>query len=963
MSLRTAVALFCGAILMMASRPAHAAITIISSTNATPREQYGISRLREATEHLEGAVPPGAKILVGIRTSVLFVSMPALPRFLPSETEAYHIERSENDWLVIGSDSSGVLYGCLELARRIQAAHALPPVIDLTDKPAFKLRGTCLLLMKYGNGWYNWPVTPANFPWFYDRKLMLQYLDELAENRYNMIVFWNAHPFPYFLTLPKYPEARMLDDADLQRNMDQLRWFTEEADRRGIWTVVEFYNIHVSPNFAKAHEREGVKIENAASTPLLEAYTRYCISEFVKAYSNVGIMITAGESLQVRKEEFVRDAIIPGLKDSGKNPPLIVRQWTIDPIRYRDIIRSAYDNLYTMMKHNTEMLVSPYPDPRNKTWVSYGRHIINVHENADVKPFRWASPRFVQQMTQQWKEMGVAGFQVYPMVSWQWPTSLDRADPPLNTISRDRMWIEEFGRYGWNPIRPVVEEERFWTEKLSRQFGSAQAGKAIYNYYVKTAPVLPNIQNVLNIFNMNFFPTAVGQDATLNGILHSDRWEGVGDYQARPLDDVSLAAYESEFGPLSDTALKRPPLSVKEWVAFQRSGEKAEAIDPTKLAAVNVNLAQQALSGLESARDSVTLQANEYSRFITDAQCILYLAQFYRSKIEAATEKGLFDGTNDAQHYTRMLQLLASSVTDYSRLDTTATKAYRQPTDLVPYYHWHTVLENFQRELAFYQEQATIGQHGANIVYLGLDGPMSDATNEFHWLLEDARKSARLSAQSYDFQPTLFSNARLVVVYDAHSPEYVKNRAQLDQWVRNGGKVLFWDPMAHADGDPLLSGIQFAEQANFGSSTSLYFQEDGSQLLNGLAGTTLELDNGLSSNIRSASQDWQMLAYTVLPSISDKQFYVSFPTFGPRWTSLIDSVRVPVLLKRGYGSGTVVIAQIGRWTIEPQADMGPVRAEATRSPLGKFVENLIAWAAAEQPPQAAGASPLHESAN
>ena len=80
-----------------------------------------------------------------------------------------------------------------------------------------------------------------------------------------------------------------------------------------------------------------------------------------------------------------------------------------------------------------------------------------MHENGDIKPFRWGSPVFIQQMTRIWKSMGVAGFHLYPAVSWDWPVALDRADPQISTIERDRIWIEAFGRYGWNPDRPAAE--------------------------------------------------------------------------------------------------------------------------------------------------------------------------------------------------------------------------------------------------------------------------------------------------------------------------------------------------------------------------------------------------------------------------------------------------------------------------------------------------------------------------
>ena len=473
---------------------------VITAPDASPRELYAASILNDAVARANVRLPEGSRVLVGTLASSLFGDAASFP---PNTSEAFRLMRSGRNWWVVGSDPSGALYGCLELARRIEENHRLPEQIDVTDRPALKIRGTNLFWMKQGD--YDWPVTPENFPWFFDKALMLRYLDELVKNRYNTIFFWNGHPFPYFLPLAKYPEARVLNDHELKRNIDQLQWFTREADRRGIWTVFHFYNIHVSPPFAKAHEPEGVHLQNPASTPLLEAYTRYCIREFVNSYPSVGLMLTAGEALHVKSEEWVRDAVIAGIRETGKHPPLIVRQWTIDPYRYREVIKPNYDQLYTMMKHNTEMIVSPYPDPRNATWISFGQnHIINVHENGDIKPFRWGSPVFIQQMVQIWTSMGVAGMHLYPAVSWDWPLALDRAEPRLSTIDRDRIWLEEFGRYAWNPKRPAAGEERFWKERLAQRFGNSAAGSAVYNYYVKTGPIMPTLQNIVNVFNMNY---------------------------------------------------------------------------------------------------------------------------------------------------------------------------------------------------------------------------------------------------------------------------------------------------------------------------------------------------------------------------------------------------------------------------------------------------------------------------
>ncbi len=908
---------------------AQAAVVVTVAPGATAREVYGASRLRAALADPAIRIHPNARVKTGINRQ----------RFAAADSEAFYLGRTGDEWVVEGSDASGVLYGCLELARLVKETHGLPEHPNLTDKPAFKIRGTNLFWMKWGEKGYNWPVTPQNFPWFFDRDLMIGYLDELAANRYNTIYFWNGHPFPYFLKLPRYPEARMLPDAELERNIEYMKWFTAEADKRGLWTVFHFYNIHVPPSFAKAHEAEGVRVENQAATPLLVAYTRYAISEFVNNYPSVGLMLTAGEALRVKPEEFVRDAIIAGIKDTGKHPPLIVRQWTIDPYRYRDVIKPNYDNLYTMMKHNTEMIVSPHPDPRHKTWIAFGQsHLVNVHENSDLKPFRWGSPVFIQQMTAIWKEMGASGFHLYPATSWLWPAALDRV--PLSTIDRDRIWIEAFGRYGWQPNRPPAEEETFWKQRLAARFGSVQAGDAIYGYYVRTGPILPGLQNVVNVYNMNFHPTAVSQEATLNGILHSDRWQGVGDWLARPLDDFTLEQYEKLYGALSKAARGRPPLSVKE--SLKPHGD---AVDPLKLADVFVGMAEQSLATLERSQASATKEAGEFARFIVDNRCVLALARFYRAKLEAAVEKGRYDATGDIAHYQSMLRLLDASLAEYRKLDTMATSAYRLATDLGEWYRWSTVRDSFEREAAFYHEQLALRDRGADVAYLGLDGPMNDATNTFHWALEMIRTRAGRSAQSYALGPKPFARARLVVVYDTHSALFAKHQPALKDWVQNGGKLLIFDPLARAARSELLEGIEFTADSSYRSAQQFAFAEAANPLIEGLAGTTVSLDAPtLASSVRAASPAWTELAYTVLSNRGNRQFYTGSPTFGPRWTSLMDTARVPVLLVRGYGKGAVVFAQIGAPSNGPKPGMAADRLEEAPAYVRALGRNLIEWA-------------------
>ncbi len=918
------------------------AVNVRTDPQARPQERFGAERLTEALAGLSA----DAEVIAVTQSSALLGELREQAQFAAGRTESFRILSKGSRWFVIGSDASGVLYGCLELADRIREHGSLPASIDVTDGPAFKIRGTNLFWMKFGDKGYDWPVTRENFPWFFDRALMLRYLDQLVQNRYNTIFFWTGHPFPYFLKLPRFPEARMLSDEELKRNTEHLQWFTEEATRRGIWTVFHFYNIHVSPNFAKAHEREGVQVANPASTPLLAAYMRQAVSEFVKSYPNVGLMLTAGEALHVKQEEYIRDVIVAGIKDSGKRPPLIVRQWAIDADRYREIVKSSYDNIYTMMKHNTEMLISPHPDQRNRRWVAFGQnHIVNLHENSDIKPFRWASPIFIQQMVSNWQQWGVSGIHLYPLVSWQWPISLDRVDPPLLAVDRDRDWIAAFGRYGWNPKRAPAEEEHFWRAELNRRFGEG-AGDAVFEYYVKTGPVMPGLQNLVNIANMNFHPTAVSQEARLNGILHSDRWAGLGDPLSRPLDDFTLERIEKKFGKLGETARRSPPHSVKEFVRCAAGGKCPEAVEPQPLTEVFVEMAEQALAAIERGASKVQRDRQEYARFVNDAMCIVHLSRFYRAKVAAAIEKGFYDRGGDDRNYQRMLENLTASVEEYSRLSDAATPAYRQVTDLGDWYRWTTVADDFKQELAFYREQRDVARSGAEVVYLGPDGPPGNSGDAFYWLLERNRAARNWTSQSYCLSDKLLARAKLVVVSDLGSPVYMKRRTELIEWVRRGGKLLVWDPLGRAFEDPLLEGISFRSDTTHRAASRFAFTESNETLLNGLSDVrvTMESPSTLRSGMFESTRDWRELAYTVTPNIGGGQFHRNWETFGPRWTSLMDQARVPLMLARNYGAGTVLVAQLGSWNAVAKPRMSADRSEEVPPFLDRLTRNLLSWA-------------------
>ena len=109
--------------------------------------------------------------------------------------------------------------------------------------------------------------------------------------------------------------------------------------------------------------------------------------------------------------EWFTKTIIPGVKDGlqalGRTdePPLLLRAHDTDCKLVMDAALPLYKNLYTMHKYNGESLTTYEPrGPWSKIHTDLSSlgsiHISNVHILANLEPFRWGSPDFVQKAVQ-----------------------------------------------------------------------------------------------------------------------------------------------------------------------------------------------------------------------------------------------------------------------------------------------------------------------------------------------------------------------------------------------------------------------------------------------------------------------------------------------------------------------------------------------------------------------------------
>ena len=282
--------------------------------------------------------------------------------------EGFRLSQRKRTITIEGGDATGVIYGCNELVEQVKKNHMLM-VSPTMQHPEMVMRGTCIGLQKTvylpGHGVYEYPYTPENFPWFYDKAEWVKYLDMMVENRMNSLYLWNGHPFASLVKLKDYPFALEVDEATFRKNEEIFSFLTHESDRRGIFVIQMFYNIILSKPFA---DHYGLKTQDRHRpiTPLISDYTRKSVAAFIEKYPNVGLLVCLGEAMASIDDDvkWMKETIIPGIKDglkaSGRTdiPPVVLRSHDTDgPLVLRESL-PLYPNIYTMSKYTGESLTT-----------------------------------------------------------------------------------------------------------------------------------------------------------------------------------------------------------------------------------------------------------------------------------------------------------------------------------------------------------------------------------------------------------------------------------------------------------------------------------------------------------------------------------------------------------------------------------------------------------------------------
>ncbi len=691
-------------------------ITIVVDREAPPRVRFGAERLNQALVQAgydASVVPPTAQVGDGRRIILRIARDPDSQG--QQSSEGYRLRREgQNVYRVAGFGDSGVLYGCLDLAERVAEIGALPAELDITESPAFKVRGPCigmqLTSLLPGRGTYEYPYTPEEFPFFYDADHWIAFLDMLVEKRLNTLYLWNGHPFASLVKLEDYPYALEVSEEVYQRNVAMYRRLAEEADRRGIWVIQMFYNIFVSQPFAAHH---GIETQHSAPTALVSDYNRKSIARFMEMYPNVGLLVCLGEALsgQENQETWMNETVIPGVKEAMKRrgqteePPIVVRAHAVADVKH--MVESAlkhYTNLYTMAKYNGESLTTY--EPRGQ-WQQVhldmsqlgSTHVVNVHLLSNLEPFRYGATEFIRKSVLACRDrLGAQGLHLYPLAYWDWPYTPDNLDPHMRQYERDWIWFEAWARYLWQPQREPEADRTYWVKRLAERYGNEQAAAWILSAYNDAGQCAPMLLRRLGITEGNRQTFSLG--------MFLDQLVNPGPYRPFP----GLWEWQAPPGERLEEYAR------KEWTGQAHTGET-----PVTVVEAASRFAAQAVQAIERAAPLVTRNRDEFERLRNDIHCIQLVSRNYEEKVRAAVlvlrytySRAPEDMERAAVHLEKSLEfyrtLAQRTVTAYRYANTLQTGHRRIPIqgwkDNAPaYYHWQQVLPLYQQELVAFKDR------------------------------------------------------------------------------------------------------------------------------------------------------------------------------------------------------------------------------------------------------------------
>ncbi len=550
-------------------------------------------------------------------------------------SQDYVIEPRGKRVFIKAGGVSGLMYGGLEVAEQLEL---YGDVSLCSGSPFIAKRGIK----------FNIPLdarTPSyddsgdaaqeNIPEMWNWEFWEEFLDQMAQHRYNVLSLWNPHPFPSMIKMEEYPEVA-LDDvyrttlepvgmenewgdpglvtSNVTANLEMVLQMSiekkisfwqkvmEHASHRGI--DIYWINWNICPNsvappvkpFYKTYEinlhdyeegKHGVTYE--ISNPITIDYYRKAVKTFLLTYPHVkGIGVTAGEHMPLtwggyNREQWLWETYGEGILDAkelqpGRTVDFIHRVWHSDMDQIMKYWKDYPDPFEVSFKYAKARLYSSpslhFADSHVEEMEPYGLKSWWNLRNDDIFVYRWGDPEYVREFLANFPLESTAGYYV-GSDGYVWGREFISKVPELSgELEIQKHWYA-FMLWGRLAYDNNLSED-FFIDKIGQRLDREQALK-IYVAWQTVSRIVP----LVNSFHWRDWDHHWSVEACL----------------ARP----KLGGFRDVFDFIDNPTLEGSGiLNPVDYVAVALQGKSKEGISPLDIADSLDILAADAIKNLSS---------------------------------------------------------------------------------------------------------------------------------------------------------------------------------------------------------------------------------------------------------------------------------------------------------------------------------------------------------------------------
>ncbi|WP_445734265.1 hypothetical protein [Mariniflexile sp.] len=628
--------------------------------------------------------------------------------------EAFSIKTNNKTVRVTGGDATGVMYGLLDVKEQLETGNQ--SVKSKEEAPNLDFRA-----LKFNLPWEAYRSSKTlreHTETCKDTIFWRDFLDMMAENRFNKLTLWNLHPFSKMVKTEKYPEACDFSDEELVEWQKLWNTLFRMAKDRGIETYMVNWNIFVTKPFAEHYNVSDLSknrdnhLGNGDTSEVIKDYMREAVRKTIDDYPDLtGLGITLGEGMggmtAEEREEWILETVVAGARKAKRKIKFIHRvplsagtasSGSTD-VSVEKLTRQTLDTLTcfdgpinielkfnwshghsstTLVKVHGGELADTYWNPLPKNY-----YLAWMMRNEDFFILRWGQTDFIREHIEKNVHPYVNGYYVGSetyIPAKDYITSLEGASTKY-AFERQWMFYKAWGRLLYNPKTP----DSFFVDAFETRFPTH--GKTLFEAQSKVSKVPLIIASYWN--------------ATWDFTLYSEGMIGFNEGRPPAVKLLSLKTLANK------TPMDPDYIGVKTYLNGNET-EIAGKISPIQLADSLSSFCNEALKAVESIKPETNVDLL-YEK--SDIQAWAYLGLYFSDKLKAAVAYQQYIDSKDEKFHKEAITWLEKATEKWSKLVAVTKpvynpvpiehKGYHEDSNL---FHWSIIQKEVEAELKWLKE-------------------------------------------------------------------------------------------------------------------------------------------------------------------------------------------------------------------------------------------------------------------